>query len=149
LVRIERSIEIKAPPEKVWEMLALDRLPEWDEGTQKNAKSVEYTSEMHTPEDKYRVGATAHFIDKHDKLMMTMTMTESLKIEKMVYRLEGAYDAIITYRLEPLEKGTKLTYVADGKSSSTFTNIMFRLFRRFGEKELERSLEQLKSILEK
>jgi len=85
LVRIEKSIEIKARPEKVWEMLALDRWLEWDEGTQKNAKSVEYTSEVHTPEDKYRVGATANFIDKHDKLMM-MTITDSLENEKITYR---------------------------------------------------------------
>ena len=27
--RIEKSIEIKASPERGWEMLALDRLPEW------------------------------------------------------------------------------------------------------------------------
>ncbi len=32
LGRVEKSIVIKAPPEKVWEMLAFERLPEWDEG---------------------------------------------------------------------------------------------------------------------
>ena len=130
-------------------MLALDKLPEWDEGTQKSAKSVEYTSEMHTPEDKYRVGATANFIDKHDKLMMTMTITESFENEKMAYRLEGTFDGLITYGLEPVENGTKLTYAADAKFRSRFMNIMFKLLRRFGEKELERSLDNLKSILEK
>ena len=31
MVRIEKSIEIKTPPEKVWEMLALNRQPEWME----------------------------------------------------------------------------------------------------------------------
>jgi len=35
LGRVEKSIEIRAPHEKVWEMLAVDRFPEWDEGTQK------------------------------------------------------------------------------------------------------------------
>jgi len=62
--RIEKSIEIRAPPEKVWEMLALDRLPEWM-GPKGELKSVEYTSEVRTPEDKYRVGASAHVIEKH------------------------------------------------------------------------------------
>jgi hypothetical protein len=63
LGRIETSIVIKAPPERVWEMLALDRLLEWCEGY--NAlKSVEYTSEVSTPKDKYRVGASAHGIPK-------------------------------------------------------------------------------------
>jgi len=31
LTRIEKSIEIKAPPEKVWEMVAIDRFREWQE----------------------------------------------------------------------------------------------------------------------
>jgi len=43
LVRIEKTIEIKASPEKVWEMLALDSWTEWMEGW----KSVEYTSGVH------------------------------------------------------------------------------------------------------
>jgi len=49
LGRVAKSIEIKASPEKVWEMLAFDRRPEWMEGI----KSVKYTSEIPTPEDKY------------------------------------------------------------------------------------------------
>jgi len=56
LARIEKSIEIRAPPEKVWELLALDRLPEWNE----EYGNVKYTSEMRNPEDKYRVGASSH-----------------------------------------------------------------------------------------
>jgi len=54
LGRIEQSIEIKVPPEKVWDMLAFDRHPEWNEPY----NSAEYTSEVRTPEDKYRVGAS-------------------------------------------------------------------------------------------
>jgi hypothetical protein len=41
LTRIEKSIDIKASPEKVWELLALDRASEWNEGSVKN---VEYTT---------------------------------------------------------------------------------------------------------
>ena len=52
----ETSIEIKAPLEKVWEMLALDRLPEWNV----EYGNVKYTSELRNPEDKYRVGASSH-----------------------------------------------------------------------------------------
>ena len=110
---------------------------------------MEYTSEVSAPEDKYRVGATANFIDKHDKLTMTLTVPESLENEKMAYRLEGAYEGIVTYSLEPIEKGTRLKYSANAKFRSTLMNILFKLLRRFGEKELERSLENLKSILEK
>ncbi len=104
---------------------------------------------MSAPEDKYRVGATANFIDKNDKLTITTTISESLENEKMAYRLEGDYEGIISHSLESVETGTKLTYAADAEFRSTFMKIMFKLFRRFGEKELERSLEKLKSILEK
>ena len=55
----------------------------------------------------------------------------------------------MSYSLEPIEKGTKLTYAADAKFRSKFMNIAFKLLKRFGEKELKRSLENLKSILEK
>ena len=75
--RVEKSIEIKAPPEKVWEMLALDRWPEWMDGW----KSAEYTSEVHTPEDKYKMGASAHIIATHDEF--DVTITESLENEKI------------------------------------------------------------------
>jgi len=59
---MEKSIEIKAPPEKVWEMVALDRLPEWMDGLE--MKSAKYTSEVRKSEDKYRVGASAHVVEK-------------------------------------------------------------------------------------
>jgi len=61
---MEKSIEIMAPPEKLWEMLALDRLTEWVPGYERDMKSVEYTSEIRTPEDKLRVGASARGIPK-------------------------------------------------------------------------------------
>ena len=50
LGRLEKSIEIKAPPEKVWELLALDRFPEWQVG-QIPTKGMEFTLEVSTPED--------------------------------------------------------------------------------------------------
>ena len=81
--RVENLIEIKAPPEKVWEMLALDRLLEWQLGFDK-AKSIEYTSEVRTPKDKYRVGATAYGIPKKqgESIKFNFQITESLENEK-------------------------------------------------------------------
>ena len=85
--RIEKSIEIRAPPENVWEKLALDKMPEWKEG----CKNVMFTSTVQTPKDKYKVGATAHFIDQHSKLMMTIV--DSLENKKITYRLSGTLRA--------------------------------------------------------
>jgi uncharacterized protein YndB with AHSA1/START domain len=84
LGRIERSVEIKAPPEKVWEMLALDRMPEWKE----SCKSAEYTSEARTAEDKFRVGAFAHGITKK-QVKINFEITESLQYAKLTYRLRA------------------------------------------------------------
>jgi hypothetical protein len=86
LGRVERSIVIKAPPEKIWEMLALDRLLEWEEGDQKDIASVEYTSEVSTPKDKYEVGATANFLDKHGRLKYVCEITENIENEKISSR---------------------------------------------------------------
>ena len=55
MARMEKSIMIKAPPEKVWELLAFDRQTEWLD----MMESVEYTSKVGTIEDKYQVGLKA------------------------------------------------------------------------------------------
>ena len=148
--RVEKSIEIRAPPEKVWEMLAFDRLLEWSEGYKGELKSMEYTSKVHTPKDKYKVGASAHGIPKK-KGEYNFEITESLENEKMTYRSHGKIRALGTYILEPVEKGTKFTVVADYEMPwGILGRILEPLFiRRVMEKEFERDLKNLKSILEK
>ena len=54
--KVEKSIEIRASPEKVWGMLALDRLSEWMDVAE--VKTAQYISEVRTPKDKFRVGAS-------------------------------------------------------------------------------------------
>ena len=79
MTRVEKSVVIKAPPEKVWEMLALDRASEWNEGSMKN---VEYTTEVSTPKDKYRVGASANATIKGEG-GVHFEITESLENTKI------------------------------------------------------------------
>ena len=153
MIRI-KSIEIRAPPEKVWEMLALDRWTEWDEGTQKLVKRVEHTSEICTPKDKYRVGATANFIDKHDKLYLTCEVTESLENEKITYRLHAGMHPFVhqiaqTFVLELVEKRTKLTCVINYEKIGWVILGKTLIKLMTGGKGTERQLENLKSILEK
>jgi len=157
MTRIEKSIEIKAPPEKVWEMLALDRLLEWNVGY--NAlRSIEYTSEVHTPKDKYRVGASAHGIPKKqgESIKFNFEITESLENEKITHRFHekifrGTLTALATYTLEPVEAETKFTYVADYEMPwGILGKFLDKLFiHRVIEKEVGTELENLKSILEK
>jgi uncharacterized protein YndB with AHSA1/START domain len=157
LTRLEKSIEIKAPPEKVWEMLACDRLPEWDEGWG-DPERVEYTSEVHTPKDKYRVGATAQGIPKKTgDDYCRFEIIESMKNKKIKYhtweetKYFGTLSQFTTYTLEPVGTDTKFTYeVETEKYLGIFGKFLIKLFlRRWAEKTLERNLENLKTILEK
>ena len=142
--RIEKSIEIKAPPEKVWEMFAFDRHPEWNE----EYKSAEYTSEVRTSEDKYRVGASAHITSKQEEI--DVEITESLENEKVTFRSESKGYTLATYILEPLEDGTRLTYAIDYEMPlGTLGKFLDKLGGKSGEKKVEKELERLKSILEK
>ena len=147
MVRTETSIEIKAPPEKVWEILALDRMPQW--AFKGQLKSVEYTSEVYTPEDKYRVGATAHIIDKRNE--HDVEITESLENEKMVYRSKPPYYTYTaTYILKPIDGRTQLTWISDVKlPGGILGRALGGLTHRAGEKQAEKALENLKNILEK
>jgi len=142
---VERSIEIKAPPGRVWEMLALDRQAEWMD----ELKSSEYTSEVRTPEDKYRVGASAHIIEKHVKY--DLEITEILENEKLTARSKGmAVTMTLTFLLESVGEGTKLTYAMDWVGLGIFGKISDKTFgQRIAEKGVEKSLNNLKSILEK
>jgi len=141
---VERSIEIKALPERVWEMLAIDKWSEWMDGW----KNAEYTSEVRKPKDKYKVGALAHITELNTRY--DFKITESLENEKIAFLSKGkgvGLTMTITYILEPLEMGTKLTYAMDyeppwgilGKALGKLT----------AGRIVERELKKLKGILEK
>jgi len=150
LGKVEKSIEIRAPTEKVWEMLALDRAPEWNEGSVKN---VEYTTEVSTPKDKYRVGASAHATIKGEGEVHFEIM-ESLENTKITIQGKGGKTSpryMLSYTLEPVAEGTKLTQRTDYELSwGILGKFLDKLVaQRMTEKDMERQLENLKSILEK
>lgn len=148
LGRVEKSIEIKAPREKVWEMLAFDRCPEWMNGL----KSVEYISEVRTPKDKYRVGASAH-ATKVEKEEFDFEITESLENEKITARTTPIHGATMTisFLLKPTEVGTEMAYVVDYEMPwGIFGKFLDKLLvRRAFKKDIAGEAEKLKSILEK
>ena len=153
MTRIEKSIEIMAPPEKIWEMLTLDRLPEWEEGYKEDLKNIEYTSEVKTPEDKYRVGLSAH-VDIKGEGEMDLRITESLENKKITYHLTGGSftkNFILTFLLEPEEEKTKFTYAMDYELSwgilGKFLEILF--IKRMIRKGIDKASKNLKNILEK
>jgi uncharacterized membrane protein len=132
VARIEKSIEIRAPPEKVWEILAFDRFPEWMD----MMKSVEYTSEV--------------------KNNCIFEITDSLENEKLTHRLWekvpfGTLGGLVTYTLEPVGAGTRFTYEMEPYKIpwGILGKILTPLWMREGRKEYEKALENLKGILEK
>jgi uncharacterized protein YndB with AHSA1/START domain len=150
---IEKSIVIKASPEKVWEMLVLDRWSEWQVGRGFSSMHVEegvkFTSEVNTPEDKYRVGTSA-LPTAYDKL--TFKIIESLKNEKITYLIdESGRISTITIILVPVDEGTRLTYVVNYDLPwGIFGKFIEKLFMGKFERQLEvEILGKLKNILEK
>ena len=150
--RIEKSIEIKAPPEKVWEMLVWDRTPEWIAGN----KSVNYTSEVSTPEDKYRVGASAHIINETagKETKFDYEITESIENEKMTTHFtSGDIIGFGIFSLKPTQVGTEITHLIEYELPySILGKIIDKLVvGRKIEKEMDirKNLENLKTILEK
>ena len=159
LGRAEKSIIIKAPTEKIWEMLAFDRIQEWDEGWEYGG-GVEYTSEVHTPKDKYRVGATAQGIPKKpEDNYCRFKIIESLENKKIKYRAWekpkyfGTLSTFTTYTLEPVGTDTKITCEVESEKYGIFGilgKFLEKLYlRRWAGKRLEKNFETLKTILEK
>jgi len=145
LARIEKSIEISAPPEKVWPMLYWDRVPEWLDGI----KEAEYTSE-----EKDCVGATAHVIGETAgvKVEFDVEITEYIENEKATWRsTAGNFTAIGLTALKPTEMGTELTLMMDyDLPYSILGKIVDKLMvGREIEKGFERSLKKLKNTIEK
>jgi hypothetical protein len=128
-------------------MLALDRLPEWNV----EYGNVKYTSEVRSPEDKYRVGASCRTNVKGAGAI-DFEITESLENEKMTFRMIGkrANNTVVTYVLEPFDEGTKFDYMMTYELPWGIIGKFFgKLAKGTLEKEGEKSLEKLKSILEK
>jgi len=145
LARIEKSIEIAVPPEKVWSMLFWDRIPEWLDGI----KEAEYTSE-----EKDGVGATAHVVGETAgiKVEFDIEITKYTKYEGASWRTTaGNFTAIGFTSLKPTEAGAELTLVIDyDLPYSILGKIVDKLLvGRDMEKGFESGLGKLKSMLEK
>ena len=144
MARIEKSIDINAPAEKIWGMLLWDRLSEW-----LNGYSAKYTSEY-----KDKVGATAHVTTNVAGLKSEwdVEMTEYIEYERATWRSTGGdVTAFGLTTLEPTDMGTKLTFVINSELPySILGKIIDRLLiTRETEQGIEKGLKKLKSILEK
>jgi len=145
LTGIEKSVEIKAPPEKVWPLLFWDRLPEWHP----YIKRAEYTSKK-----RASVGAAAHVIGEAEgqKFEYDAETTEYVENERAVWRTtSGNWTAFGSTTLKPMKAGTKVTMVMNYELPySILGKIIDKLkVKKSMGKGLETALENLKSMVEK
>ena len=92
------------------------------------------------------MGATAHSSDQPE---IEFQVTESHENERITYHVkESNMSMDISAILEPVDEGTKMTYVVDMELRFFLMKVVGRLFQGMGEKEMETSLKKLKSLLE-
>ena len=111
--------------------------------------SSQYTSEVRTPEDKYKVGASAHIAEKEGEY--ALEITESLENERITARSKGKFAYTMTYVLKSVENGTRLTCAMNYEMPwGILGRTLDKLFgRKHAEEGIEKSLKNLKHILEK
>jgi len=145
MARIEKSIEINAPPEEIWKMLYWNRIPEWLD----IIKNAEYTSK-----ERDTVGATAHVVGEAAgiKVEWDVEITEYVKNKSAKWRTTGGnLTAIGESNLKVTEKGTQLIFIIDSELPySILGKIIDKLVvNRESEKGIEKGLKKLKALLEK
>lgn len=151
MTRIERSIAINVPPERIWPMVFWDRSPEWL-GLIKEAKC--------TSERRDTVSACYHLLGKAAgrKFEFDVEFTDLVKNEECSWRtISGNFTgfgtcihASGTTTLTPIEGGTKMTIIMNYNLPYSILGwIIDKLVvGREMKKGLKKGQEKLKSILE-
>ena len=146
MTRIEESIEINAPPEKVWKMIAHERLPEWFD----LFKKVELTSKE---DDK--LGATHHMTSELYEIVKIEWDGETTEwIENGMYAwrtIGGPFTGFGSMSLTPVGSGTRFTIAMDYQIPHSFLGRLMDklLIHEALESEFDEGLKELKILLEK
>lgn len=145
MARIEKTVEIKAPPEKLWPLGSFDRLPEWFSFM----KKIEWTSK-----EKDVVGSTAHVSVEVAgvKSEADVEMVECVKNKKRAWRTTSPRTPITSVTtLTPTEAGTRIAFLMEYKLPYSILGKVIDKVRV--SKQLERNIEQgfknLKTAAEK
>jgi uncharacterized membrane protein len=145
LARVEKSIEINAPPDKVFSLIRWDKVPEYYDSIRK----VDWTSEP-----KMKVGATVHVVSEiaGTKGEWDAEITEYKNNEKVSWRTtSGNMTIIYNATLDPVKAGTKLTTSFDYEPPYSILGKLIDKLRihKAMEKEAETALEKMKAQAEK
>jgi carbon monoxide dehydrogenase subunit G len=144
--KMTKSVEVKAPPEKVFAFLTdIEKLNEIAKG------DVEFKQ---TSKGPWGIGTTLHWISKQSgsSMELDMEVTEFEKNKKAtISTVKGSkFKLKQTCAVEPTANGTKLTYFADYTMPySVFGKLVDRLkVQKDMEKSIDRQLMDYKKALE-
>ncbi len=144
MARIEKSIEIFAPAEKIWPLVYWDKVPQWMD----QIKRAAYTSEY-----KDRLGATAHVSGGAGGIRAEWDAetTEWRENEKFGWRtFAGTFTGFGSMTLTSSDVGTQATFVMDYDLPYSFLGKLVDRLRvsRDLERGTERALKKLKDLAE-
>ena len=145
MARIEKSIEIKAVPEKVFNYLKdLEKQPEW---------MPSFVSHKITSERKEGVGITTHCITEPGgrRIEWKAEVTEWEENKKIAWECKPPQKNKGSLAVEPIDDGTRVVFEMEYELPySILGMIIDRLkVRREMEDDVSKGLKNLKGILEK
>ncbi|MGZ3634027.1 MAG: SRPBCC family protein [Parachlamydiaceae bacterium] len=144
MTKVEKSIEINAPPEKIWPFSKFDKLPEW----YCPMKKVQWTKG-----EKDKVGSIAHVTGELAGMKVEWDAEITASVENRVgsYRsISGNVTSFGSTTLTPTKTGTQVTVAVDYQLPySVLGKMLDKLkFHKAFEKSFETSLKKLKQMME-
>ena len=144
-MKVERSIEIAVPPEKIWSFLAEpEKILEWYIPLQK----FEYTSER-----SCEVGAPLYFEEKVATGVMKLNceVTECVENERFAFKMTSdnmmkSYEE--RWSVEATPSGGRFTFAEQGELPGIFGRLIGPIAERSSGGTIEKMLAKLKSLAE-
>ena len=137
MARIEKSIEIKVPVEKVWAVCSdIEGYPKFMETVKEVKRTGDRTSHW-----KLEPGGRAMECDAET--------TEIIEQKRLVWRSTGDFQSEGSWRLEATGEGTRVTHLMDYKLPGIVGVVIDRIkVSKEMEKSMERNLQTMKTLLE-
>jgi carbon monoxide dehydrogenase subunit G len=134
-IHVERTIDINAPPERVWAVMTdVERWPEWTE----SMKKIERLDD-----GEFKVGSKAKLWIRRAPTAGVWTVTELTPNRSFTWEdSSGGVDAVATHIIEPDGSGSKVTLRID--MSGMMTTLLGWMIGPQSRKNVDMEAEGLK-----
>jgi uncharacterized membrane protein len=145
MAKLEKSLEIKAKPQEVFNYIKdFEKMTQWNS----DFKSVKITSSK-----KEGIGVTAHILTKLSgkEMELDMETIEWVDNKQLSWKSAEPMESTGGFTLEPTDAGTKLIMKMDYELPySVLGKLLDKIkISKEMEEDITKSLEKLKNILEK